>query len=65
MKALQGNVVGNMNKYGIKAEEVAAMIGKSPTTFYRLIRQENIKYLDLVIIANYLHFTDEQKAEIL
>ena len=65
MNALQGNIAGNMRKYGIKADEVAGSIGKSKSTFYRLIRQGNIKYSDLRIVSDVLHFSKEQKAEIL
>ena len=63
--ALRGTIKGNMIRYDITMEELAGVTGKDKSTLYRQIRDGNIKYSDLKIIANHLNFTPEQKAAIL
>lgn len=62
---LKSVVNAQMIEYGITTEELAEVLDMSPRSIYRIKSDETISLKKLRMLANYLHFTEEQKKGLL
>lgn len=62
---LKSVVNAQMIEYGITTEELAEVLEMSPRSVYRIKSDETISLKKLRMLANYLHFTEEQKKGLL
>ena len=62
---LKSVVNAQMIEYGITTEELAEVLDMSPRSIYRIKSYETISLKKLRMLANYLHFTEEQKKGLL
>ena len=62
---LKSVVNAQMIEYGITTEELAEVLDMSPRSVYRIKSDETISLKKLRMLANYLHFTEEQKKGLL
>jgi transcriptional regulator with XRE-family HTH domain len=62
---LKSVVNAQMIEYGITTEELAEVLEVSPRSVYRIKSDETISLKKLRMLANYLHFTEEQKKGLL
>lgn len=62
---LKSVVNAQMTEYGITTEELAEVLEMSPRSIYRIKSDETISLKKLRMLANYLHFTEEQKKGLL
>lgn len=62
---LKSVVNAQMIEYGITTEELAEVLEMSPRSIYRIKSDETISLKKLRMLANYLHFTEEQKKGLL
>ena len=65
MNALQAAVKANCIEQGVKMAELAEALEMSEGNVRKIIREQTISYKTLVALSNYLHFSDDQKQQIL
>ena len=65
MNALQAAVKANCKEQGVKMAELAEVLDMSEGNVRKIIREQTISYKTLVMLSNYLHFSDEQKRRLL
>lgn len=65
MSALSAVVAAQKKLYGISTVELGQVLEMSPGNVNKIIREGTISYNTLQMLANYLHFTDEQKKQVL
>lgn len=65
MNELKAAVASQKAKYGISTKDIADALGMSPGNVNKIIREGTISYAVLRQLSNYLHFSEEQKKDIL
>ena len=65
MNALQAAVRANCTEQGVKMAELAEVLEMSEGNVRKIIREKTISYKTLILLSNYLHFSDEQKRRLL